>query len=91
MKELNHQVVKSNEILNSNASRMGCTNLGVETICTDDNALKDVGFSMSYSPWLRALVNDINLAYLASYYLVIGLTQYKVLQSFYFFNSLYVR
>jgi predicted metalloprotease with PDZ domain len=25
---------------------------------------KDVGFSMSYSPWLRALVNDINLAYL---------------------------
>ena len=26
---------------------------------------KDVGFSMSYSPWLRALVNDINLAYLS--------------------------
>lgn len=24
---------------------------------------KDMGFSMSYSPWLRALVNDINLAY----------------------------
>lgn len=29
--------------------------------------VKDVGFSMSYSPWLRALVNDINLAYLAGY------------------------
>tara|TARA_Y100000389_G_scaffold150129_1_gene149594 strand:- start:1264 stop:2508 length:1245 start_codon:yes stop_codon:yes gene_type:complete len=28
---------------------------------------KDVGFSMSYSPWLRALVNDINLAYLSGY------------------------
>ena len=27
----------------------------------------DVGFSMSYSPWLRALVNDINLAYLSGY------------------------
>ena len=30
--------------------------------------VKDVGFSMSYSPWLRALVNDINLAYLSSTY-----------------------
>ena len=29
--------------------------------------IKDVGFSMSYSPWLRALVNDINLAYLSGY------------------------
>ena len=29
--------------------------------------VKDVGFSMSYSPWLRALVNDINLAYLSGY------------------------
>ncbi|MBD00734.1 MAG: hypothetical protein CL841_05230 [Crocinitomicaceae bacterium] len=28
---------------------------------------KDVSFSMSYSPWLRALVNDINLAYLSGY------------------------
>jgi len=28
---------------------------------------KDMGFSMSYSPWLRALVNDINLAYLSGY------------------------
>ena len=27
----------------------------------------DMGFSMSYSPWLRALVNDINLAYLTAY------------------------
>jgi hypothetical protein len=27
----------------------------------------DIGFSMSYSPWLRALVNDINLAYLTVY------------------------
>ena len=27
----------------------------------------DIGFSMSYSPWLRALVNDINLAYLTFY------------------------
>lgn len=28
---------------------------------------KDMGFSMSYSPWLKALVNDINLAYLTGY------------------------
>ena len=28
---------------------------------------EDMGFSMSYSPWLRALVNDINLAYLSGY------------------------
>ncbi len=28
----------------------------------------DFGFSMSYSPWLRSLVNDINLAYLSGYY-----------------------
>jgi len=28
---------------------------------------KDMGFSVSYSPWLRALVNDINLAYLTGY------------------------
>jgi hypothetical protein len=28
---------------------------------------KDMGFSMAYSPWLRALVNDINLAYLTGY------------------------
>jgi hypothetical protein len=28
---------------------------------------KDMGFSVSYSPWLRALVNDINLAYLSGY------------------------
>nr|NQU88985.1 type IX secretion system outer membrane channel protein PorV [Bacteroidota bacterium] len=27
-----------------------------------------VGFSAAYSPWLRALVNDINLAYVAGYY-----------------------
>ena len=27
----------------------------------------DMGFSISYSPWLRALVNDINLAYLSGY------------------------
>ncbi len=26
------------------------------------------GISMSYSPWLRGLVNDINLAYLSGYY-----------------------
>jgi hypothetical protein len=26
------------------------------------------GFSLSYTPWLRELVNDINLAYLAGYY-----------------------
>jgi hypothetical protein len=29
---------------------------------------KKFGFSLSYSPWLRALVNDINLAYLAGFY-----------------------
>ena len=29
---------------------------------------KKFGFAMSYSPWLRALVNDINLAYLAGFY-----------------------
>ncbi|MFZ4741075.1 MAG: PorV/PorQ family protein, partial [Bacteroidales bacterium] len=28
---------------------------------------KDMGFSLSYSPWLRELVNDINLAYLSGY------------------------
>lgn len=28
---------------------------------------KDMGFAISYSPWLRELVNDINLAYLAAY------------------------
>ncbi len=27
----------------------------------------DMGFGLSYSPWLRALVSDINLAYLAGY------------------------
>jgi hypothetical protein len=27
----------------------------------------DMGVSLSYSPWLRALVNDINLAYLVGY------------------------
>jgi len=26
------------------------------------------GFSLSYTPWLRELVNDINLAYMAGYY-----------------------
>ncbi|MEO6883544.1 MAG: type IX secretion system outer membrane channel protein PorV [Bacteroidia bacterium] len=29
---------------------------------------KQMGFSISYTPWLRALVPDINLAYLAGYY-----------------------
>jgi hypothetical protein len=28
---------------------------------------KAMGFSVSYSPWLKALVNDINLAYLTGY------------------------
>lgn len=28
---------------------------------------KDMGFAISYSPWLRQLVNDINLAYLSGY------------------------
>lgn len=28
----------------------------------------DFGFSVSYTPWLRKLVSDINLAYLAGYY-----------------------
>src|SRR6185369_8831541 len=28
---------------------------------------KNVGFSVSYTPWLRELVNDINLAYLSGY------------------------
>ena len=28
----------------------------------------DYGFSVSYTPWLRKLVSDINLAYLAGYY-----------------------
>ncbi len=28
---------------------------------------KEMGFSVSYSPWLRQLVNDINLAYLTGY------------------------
>jgi hypothetical protein len=29
---------------------------------------KQFGFAMSYSPWLRKLVNDINLAYLTGFY-----------------------
>jgi len=29
---------------------------------------KAMGFSVSYSPWLKALVNDINLAYLSGYW-----------------------
>jgi len=29
---------------------------------------KEFGFAMSYSPWLRSLVNDINLAYLGGFY-----------------------
>ena len=29
---------------------------------------KSFGFSVSYAPWLRKLVNDINLAYLGGYY-----------------------
>lgn len=29
---------------------------------------RDFGFAVSYSPWLRALVNDINLAYLSGYW-----------------------
>jgi len=29
---------------------------------------KKFGFALSYSPWLRALVNDINLAYLSGFY-----------------------
>lgn len=31
-------------------------------------AEKKIGFAVSYTPWLRALVPDINLAYLAGYY-----------------------
>ena len=31
-------------------------------------AKNQLGFQVSYSPWLRALVNDINLAYLSGYY-----------------------
>ncbi|MEI8203809.1 MAG: type IX secretion system outer membrane channel protein PorV [Bacteroidota bacterium] len=31
-------------------------------------AKNQFGFAVSYSPWLRALVNDINLAYLTGYY-----------------------
>ncbi|PLW91961.1 MAG: hypothetical protein C0592_13280 [Marinilabiliales bacterium] len=29
---------------------------------------QNMGFSVSYSPWLKALVNDISLAYLTGYY-----------------------
>jgi hypothetical protein len=29
---------------------------------------KELGFAVSYSPWLRSLVNDISLAYLTGYY-----------------------
>lgn len=32
------------------------------------NPKKQTGFSASYTPWLRALVPDINLAYLSGYY-----------------------
>ncbi|MCX6258031.1 MAG: type IX secretion system outer membrane channel protein PorV [Bacteroidia bacterium] len=30
-------------------------------------AENDMGFSVSYTPWLRALINDINLAYISGY------------------------
>ncbi|MBN3035096.1 MAG: type IX secretion system outer membrane channel protein PorV [Bacteroidales bacterium] len=33
---------------------------------------KDFGFAVSYSPWLRNLVNDINLAYLSGYVRIDG-------------------
>jgi hypothetical protein len=29
---------------------------------------KNIGFSISYTPWLRQLVNDINLSYVSGYY-----------------------
>src|SRR3982751_2443997 len=29
---------------------------------------KQIGISISYTPWLRALVNDINLGHVAMYY-----------------------
>src|SRR6478609_1584746 len=32
----------------------------------DDN--KNIGFSVSYTPWLRKLVNDMSLSYLTGYY-----------------------
>jgi hypothetical protein len=38
----------------------------------------DMGVSLSYSPWLRALVNDINLAYLVGYK---RLDEYQTLSS----------
>jgi hypothetical protein len=38
----------------------------------------DMGVSLSYSPWLRALVNDINLAYLVGYK---KLDEYQILSS----------
>lgn len=59
----------------SRASGMGDTGVGTSPDINSQhwNPAKyafiesDMGISLSYSPWLRALVNDINLAYLVGY------------------------
>jgi hypothetical protein len=59
----------------SRASGMGDTGVGTSPDINSQhwNPAKfafiesDMGISLSYSPWLRALVNDINLAYLTGY------------------------
>ena len=57
--------------------------------------IKDVGFSMSYSPWLRALVNDINLAYLSGYKRIDRLStigaslRYFFLRKYHFYRQLW--
>ena len=65
-------------LLISPDSRSGAMGDAGAAISPDANAIhwnpsklafidKDMGFSVSYSPWLRALVPDINLAYLSGY------------------------
>lgn len=39
---------------------------------------KDMGFSVSYSPWLKALVNDINLAYVTGYKRIDNMSAFAV-------------
>ena len=52
--------------------------------------IKDVGFSMSYSPWLRALVNDINLAYLAFVLPAFVFAKDPVISRYWFFSLLII-
>lgn len=47
------------------ADNANATHWNLSTLAFSD---KKMGFGLSYTPWLRQLVPDINLAYLSSYY-----------------------